>query len=38
MKEIKKQRKEENAMEGNKITLIFLQCFFNGLGLTRNPI
>ena len=28
MKEIKKQRKEENAMEGNKITLTFLQCFF----------
>lgn len=26
MKEIKKQRKEENAMEGNKITLIF---FYN---------
>lgn len=30
MKEIKKQRKEENAMEGNKITLIFLQFFFKG--------
>lgn len=30
MKEIKKQRKEENAMEGNKIMLIFLQCFFKG--------
>lgn len=37
MKEIKKQRKEENAMEGNKITLIFFTMFLQRIRAYQKP-